>query len=306
MKKFVQRFLVLTALALAVWFAWVISRARTDLVTLNVRELPLHEVIHKIQTQTWEHIWIAGDDSKPITLNVRKIPLGQALELIARQTGCELKILHPIYKQRASLNDLKNKIVQGTQTNLWTNFTSAPRPGLIFARASDLTAPVILQIESRPAAEAARELSRFSRAEIVPEDSATQRVSLQFTGEDFPDAVKQLAGRLGRKTTPVYVLKELRLPGAHSALPPPPRFNSPELREALELMQGGGPVMIRIEDGQPIDPGELPPDLLQPPDPAAEKQKLQQAVVENLRDTTPQQRVEQYRRSIQGQPPLPQ
>ena len=68
--------LLAAAIGYASWFAW---RAHRNLVTLDVRNMEVRQVVKKISWQTWEEIFVHKDVRGKVTLKVRKMPLEQVL-----------------------------------------------------------------------------------------------------------------------------------------------------------------------------------------------------------------------------------
>ena len=85
---------LLTAIAYGTWCA---ARAKSNLVTLDVRNMDVRRVIAKIEWQTWESISVHKDVQGKVTLNVRKMPLEQVLKIVGDQTSSRWSALYPLY-----------------------------------------------------------------------------------------------------------------------------------------------------------------------------------------------------------------
>lgn len=79
---------ILVALALLVaWRAWNLSRQR---VTLDVRDAALSDVARAISRQTGASVEVAGAVTNLVTLELRDVPLREAVELAAEQADCRV------------------------------------------------------------------------------------------------------------------------------------------------------------------------------------------------------------------------
>lgn len=108
------------------WFAYAAIRAHRNLVTLDVREMPVREVISKIEWQTWEIIIVQTNVEGKITLNVKGVPLDEVLEIISEQVSCRWTTYYPLYTSSKSLAAFK-RAVRGEANPLdvgWTNLAS--------------------------------------------------------------------------------------------------------------------------------------------------------------------------------------
>src|SRR5205085_12165951 len=76
-------FLLVGGFGYGSWFAW---RAHRNLVTLDVRDMEVREVVQKISWQTREDIFVHKDVQGKVTLKVRNMPLEQVLRLVGEQT----------------------------------------------------------------------------------------------------------------------------------------------------------------------------------------------------------------------------
>jgi hypothetical protein len=88
------------------WFARAAWRAHYQLVTLHVRNVPLGEVLRKIEWQTWKKIRAEKDLDARITLNVVNKPLVHVLDRLAEQAGAQWSTLYAVYDSPRALNAL--------------------------------------------------------------------------------------------------------------------------------------------------------------------------------------------------------
>ena len=102
-------------------------RAHHQIVTLNVRNMPLAQVIRKLEWQTWQKICVDGKLSGNVTLAVRDRPLTEVLERVAEQTDAHWCTVHAVYDTSRALRQLKNSLTGGNKWEEagWTNLIPA-------------------------------------------------------------------------------------------------------------------------------------------------------------------------------------
>lgn len=83
--------------------AW---RAHRQIVTLNVHEAPLGQVLRQIQWQTWRKIRAESLLDARITLQVVDMPLSNVLDRIAEQAGAHWSTLYAVYESARGLKAL--------------------------------------------------------------------------------------------------------------------------------------------------------------------------------------------------------
>jgi hypothetical protein len=101
----------------------IVQHARQDLVTLNVTNAPLADVLARVARQTREQIVADQGLGGTITLNVRRAPLRQVLARIADQVGAFPRLNFAVGGSAATLTRLKDALRHGqdpAQTG-WTN-----------------------------------------------------------------------------------------------------------------------------------------------------------------------------------------
>lgn len=131
-RKHLNRILLaIVILTLGGWCARAAYRARRDLVSLDVRNAPLAEVIRSIERQTWERVVAEASLSIPVTLSVRNMPLSEVLDLLAEQTGALWRTTHAVYHSRGSLQALATSLLNtGKPGASWTNLVAPALPAL--------------------------------------------------------------------------------------------------------------------------------------------------------------------------------
>jgi len=213
MKKPIVRILLYLLVGGMVYYAWLAHRASRNLVTLNVRNAPLRDVVRSLERQTWELILTHKDVDGKVTLNVKDARLEDVLQIIGEQISCRWTAYFPLYTQGRSLDRFK-KCVRGdlaAAENGWTNLTS--RSGFGFGRggmfgdnlrAENDVVTVNFQDKELPVATTA--LARYAQAQVVPEDGTSGNVSVKVQQGTMQDAVKQVAAQTHRKWTHYYAL----------------------------------------------------------------------------------------------------
>src|SRR6266545_2007685 len=124
-----KKLLLRTSLALLVIggacaaYAWW---AHSDLVTLNVRNMEVRLVVKKIEHQTRASIMVHSNVQGKVTLNVRRMPLEDVLEIVGEQTFSRWSSLYPLYSNGKSLDRLEMSLrgEMDPAQNGWTNLFS--------------------------------------------------------------------------------------------------------------------------------------------------------------------------------------
>jgi hypothetical protein len=210
-----SRLLVWTAAALL--FSWVGYRvylAYADLVTLNVRDMDVRKVVPKLEWQTWEKIVLAKDVVGTVTLNVKRVPLTEVLNIIALQTSARWTALYPIYLRNVA-SEKFDKVVRGelpAAGSGWSNLEKAPAwrngGGTMFGNAlksgNDL---VSAQIVKKDLDFVILALSRYAQAQVVPEDGTFGTIDLKLDQAPFRKAVAAVAKQTHRKWDKVFTLQ---------------------------------------------------------------------------------------------------
>ena len=116
MRKILKALVLVMAVVLA-YGIYAAVRAHGKLVTLNVRNVDVRDVIRKVEWQTWEKIFIDKNVSATRLLD-------QALDLISEQASCRWTTVYPLYSSSKSLTAFK-QAAQGEinpAENGWTNY----------------------------------------------------------------------------------------------------------------------------------------------------------------------------------------
>src|SRR5437899_2018782 len=88
------------------WFGRTAWRAHRQLVTLNVRNAPLTEVLRKIEKETWTKIRAEKGLDARITLHLTDKPLSDVLDRLAEQAGAHWSKVYAVYDSPRALNAL--------------------------------------------------------------------------------------------------------------------------------------------------------------------------------------------------------
>ena len=88
------------------WVGHAAWRAHRQLVTLDVREVPLAEVLRKIESQIGTKIRAEKSVDARITLRVKAAPLRSVLDRIAQQAGARWSSVYAVYDSSRALKAL--------------------------------------------------------------------------------------------------------------------------------------------------------------------------------------------------------
>src|SRR4051794_8763299 len=126
MKKPVLKTALLVMAVLLLYGTYLAVRAHSKLVTLDVRDADIREVVKKIEWQTWESIFVHKGVEGKITLNVHKVPMEEVLNLIGEQASTRWTSVYPLYTSGKSLVAFKKSLrgdVNPAESG-WTNYTT--------------------------------------------------------------------------------------------------------------------------------------------------------------------------------------
>jgi hypothetical protein len=213
-KRIISLFILAAAL---VWLGRHIYRAHANLVTLRVHDMEVRRVISKLEWQTWERIVVNNQVGGHVTLDVKDVPLDEVLNIIGLQTDARWTRLYPIYSSGKAVVGLK-KVVRGEipiETSGWTNLQNNPfwqrnAMGGFGNTARAANNLVSAQFMDKPIDFAALALSRFAQAQVVPEDGASGTINLKLAQVPFEKAVAQVARQVHRKWDCLYALQSTR------------------------------------------------------------------------------------------------
>jgi hypothetical protein len=101
--KYLMIALAVVLAAAGIWMGRAASRARRQLVTLDVYEMPLRDVLRKIEKQTWQKVRAEEKLDARITLRVVDQPLSSVLNKIAMQAAARWSTVYAVYNSANSL-----------------------------------------------------------------------------------------------------------------------------------------------------------------------------------------------------------
>ena len=149
-KKIILVALVALALAGTGWAGRAIYRAKKNIVTIDVYNAPIADVIKRLERQTWETILARSDIQTKVTLNVKNVPLDEALDKLGRQAGVNWSKWHAVHDSSRALDKLeaalrsRSKIEDAGWTNLapqevaggpmWEGTPGGPAGGVAMTR----------------------------------------------------------------------------------------------------------------------------------------------------------------------------
>jgi len=148
----------------AVW------KIRHQLVTLDVRNMPLAEVLRKVERQTWKKIRAEQNLDARITLRVKNKPLSYVLDRLGEQAGARWSTLYAVYNSPAAVRSLDASLRGDSkvETAGWTKV--APK------------APAMDEMPS----EAAGQLMRAAAASNGPLPAGARRMMVMQRGSGGP------------------------------------------------------------------------------------------------------------------------
>jgi len=306
----------LLAAAVGIYALWTAIQVHRNLVTLNVRNMEVRKVVKKIEWQTWETILVHTNVQGTVTLNVRKMPLDQVLRMVGEQASARSSVIYPLYSSAKSLQWLKRGLrgeVDPTQYG-WTNlqspggFRGGPRMG---PGGGPFGAPqaqssqnqlVSFQIINKDVEFARQVFDRFAQVQIVPEDGTKGMIKLILNKAPVSKAVGELAKKAHRNWTKLYVLRGGFGPGGRGGFGgPPPQFAAREPNQAGPGRDRNGPPQMTTEQREEFRAQRqaAEQEFMQGL-PAAERQRLEQAQQERekqfqeMQNLTPEQRRERF------------
>ncbi len=302
-----------TVLAYSVFF---VMRARSNLVTLDVRNADVRAVISKLEWQTWENIYASPGVKGTVTLRVSKVPLEEVLRIIGEQTASRLSAVYPIYSSKATLKKLQatvraGKIAGDSPWKSWHEQPSFRFAGMLGNALRSENGLVNVQFEGKDAPFAAKSLNRVSSGRVVPEDNTPGVVSLKLTQATMPDAVGQLARQVKRNWTVFYLLAPAPFTGRSGG--GDATSMTPEQKAALDRQFETSLAALNPEEQQQAKQRRAQMETIRSLPPQERVQAIQQVMQQNpdmqsqmqqqmkerftgaMRDSTPDQRVERSR-----------
>jgi hypothetical protein len=147
--------------------AWKIHH---QLVTLDVRNMPLGEVLRKVERQTWKKIRAEKNLDTRVTLHVRNKPLSYVLDRLGEQAGARWSTLYAVYNSPSAVKALDTSLRGDSKIESagWTKV--APK------------APAMDEMPS----EAADQIVRASGAASGPLPAGARRMMVMQRGSGGP------------------------------------------------------------------------------------------------------------------------
>ena len=130
-----KRIILISVTVLAVagvtWAGRAVYRAKKNIVTIDVYNVPLANVIKRLERQTWETILARSDIQTKVTLKVKNVPLDEALDQLGRQAGVNWSKWHAVHDSSSALDKLETALRnRGKLEDVgWTNLAPANFPG---------------------------------------------------------------------------------------------------------------------------------------------------------------------------------
>jgi hypothetical protein len=286
---------------------WAAARAHSKLVTLDVRNMDVRQVVKKVEWQTWESILVQSNVQGNVTINVRKAPLDKVLSIIGEQTSSRSSVVYPLYSNRKSLASLK-KVLRGESNPAtgWTNAQSGSfRGGPMFGGGggfpggSEVSSNqlVSLDIHDKDIAFTTLAFNRFAHARIIAEDGIWRTVNLTLNKATISEAVSQLAKKVNRNWTALYTLRKENEPGGRGGPGGPIQMAALDLKSAAPRARGQRKAPEAPNEEAQAKQKDLEEQLLQTL-PTEERQKIEEAQTqrkerfEAMQTMTPEQRRE--------------
>lgn len=220
----------------------------SKLVTINVKDADVQDVVRAVARQSGETILVSSDAKGNVTLNVRKKPVKDILEIITDQLGGRWQEFYAVSDSRDSIGALQKFLTDGGEPHGWRvrgfgwgaadgeEFDWIPMPDKITYEAA-----------AKPARDVALALSLRMRSRVVVSESIGDKTVTVALKEQTPEkAVGDFARQLGANTERFFSLR----------LPQPRQGNQSEMTRGgdvfiPEFAGGGGPPQMRGRGGNP-------------------------------------------------------
>jgi type II secretory pathway component GspD/PulD (secretin) len=306
------------------WGTYAAIRAHSKLVTLNVHNADVRQVVRKIEWQTWEDILVQKGVEGKITLNVHRVPLEEVLNLIEEQTSARWSAMYPLYSSGKSLSAFKKSLRGDINPveNGWTNLSALPFPGgfgggMFGDTARNENKLISLQLDGKDLDLATHALGRYSQARVIPEDGTAGTVRLSLVQATMPQAVAKLAKSVHRKWALYYALQSGRggrrggevADGTNGF--PRGELTPEQLAEREKRFQAQLETMtaeerakaeadrLRREAMRNMSPEDRRKAFEQMAQNPEFKARMENRMLNGIRDTTPEQRVDRAQRMAQ-------
>src|SRR6266700_3368002 len=177
--------IVVAALAVVViWGGYRAYRAHSKVVTLQVQDAVVRDVVRQIERQTWETIPVHREVAGKITLDVVDAPLPEVLNLVAQQDHARGQVLQPLYSSAASLDGFL-RATRGDADPAkvgWTKLADVIHPPLAPPprQGPNPEQAITLQSTNRELRLAGLAFSRLAQVQVVPEDGTPADITLNL------------------------------------------------------------------------------------------------------------------------------
>ena len=287
MKKTFWIAVIVAVLAYGGRLTW---RAHRDLVSLDVHDAELSQVVRSLRWQTWEPIFVGPNVTGRVTLRVRNQPLEVVLDILNDQVNGRWTAVYPLYTSRKSLRvaealargDVAPPVAGWTQWNARPVGTPGAAPDFRTAGGAPggfggpvRSGLVSAAFTNATPAQVASHLRRQTGARLVPEDGTTLPVTAQFEQVPVDTAVATVARKTFRKWTRFYVIE---------GRPTGPGARPTEFTSNSETAPSNRPPAPTEEQREQMRQQMAA-------DPARQEQAINR-MLSGLRNSTPQQRAE--------------
>ena len=186
MKRYLLISGLLCLLGMGFWCGRAAWRAHKNLVSLEVRDVPLREVVRQFERQTWETIHLDHRLDGKVTLCLKEVPLADALGQLAAEVGAQAATIHAVHRSPAALHRLEAALAGGQRIGGagWTNLApclTAGRP-MLAATNQGLAADVGRQVREQLAANGLNQLLSSGILENALQQALTGTVAVLPTG----------------------------------------------------------------------------------------------------------------------------
>jgi hypothetical protein len=312
--------LILTAVValLAIAGTTYALKLRRNLVTLDVREMEVREVVAKLKRQTGEDIFVSQDVQGKVTMNVKNAPLDGVLELVAGQVSARSSHIFPIYKNSDSLKNL-HALVQRPASNYvqattWTNFAQRRGfggrgfggggfggfGGFDGENQNTNNGAVTLQLVNKEPASAARALSMATRSTVVVDDSLQKPVTLKLNNTEQKEALQKFASAMKAKSGEFYLLQ------GRTGFRPQRQDNEGEDEEArrarmeARFQEMPADMRARLEEMRNMTPEERQARMQARMEDPTVQARMAERTINSIRNSTPEQMIQQARQRRGG------
>lgn len=257
------------------WFGRAAWRANRDLVTLNVREIPLEQVLRKMERQTWEDIRAEGALDARITMRVKNEPLSEVLDRLARQAGARWSTVYAVYESEGGVRALESALRSDGDlepagwTRLAPIFPELPPPGPEGKAMTSRNSPPggrrltmklregNMEMQAGPGGK----VEFWAPQELVLESKLKERLGKTEEWAATPEEAERIAGEVEGDWRTYYALRESSMgivvgrnkppgPGTRPG-PPPQNEHFAHLTPAQRVEQARQRMGIEVQESGP-------------------------------------------------------